>query len=139
MDVTGLLPYLLGVFFNGLCVLTASDVLLRAWRSEGRRRFPDRWDALARLSGAFLYLLIALLMTSWAVFPVVVWYLVVALTAAAAAGVVLRWPELPARGRTGARPRGGSPRSARWCSSRRPSPRSSSSASSADGETMGGK
>ncbi|NYH51114.1 hypothetical protein HNR06_000703 [Nocardiopsis arvandica] len=97
MDPVDLLPYAMGVFFNGICVLSASDIVLRAWRGEGRHRFPDRWDALARLAGTLLYLLIALLMTSWAVFPVAVWYLVSALTAAAAAGVVLRWPELPAR------------------------------------------
>ncbi|MFD6949900.1 hypothetical protein A6A08_08980 [Nocardiopsis sp. TSRI0078] len=92
-----LVPYAVGVFLNGVCALSASDTLLRARRNGGRYRLLDRWDVLARLSGTFFYLLIALLMTSWAVFPVAVWYLDVALAAAAAAGAVLRLPGLPAR------------------------------------------
>ncbi|WP_159942688.1 MULTISPECIES: hypothetical protein [unclassified Nocardiopsis] len=98
MDPLDLLPYAVAVFLNGACALSACGVLVRARRDGGRHRLLDRWDALARTANTFFFLVLALLLTSWALVPVLVWYLVLALTAASAAAVVLRWPELRARG-----------------------------------------
>ncbi|WP_017573132.1 hypothetical protein [Nocardiopsis halotolerans] len=94
MGAADIVPHVLGVFFNGLCALSAVGTL-SAVRRGGRSRLLDRWDALNRMGNTFFLLLLSLLMTTWAVFPDAVWYLVLALTAGAAAGVVLRWPELP--------------------------------------------
>ncbi|PDP85635.1 hypothetical protein CQJ94_21175 [Glycomyces fuscus] len=97
MNTTELLAYAGGVFLNGVCVLSAAGVLLRARRGGGRLRLTDRWDVLNRVSTTLFFLLLSLFLTSWALFPAAVWYLDVALTAAAAAAAVLRWPGLPAR------------------------------------------
>jgi hypothetical protein len=97
MNTTELLAYAGGVFLNGFCVLSAAGVLLRARRGGGRLRLADRWDALNRVATTLFFLLLSLFLTSWALFPVAVWYLDVALAAAAAAAAVLRWPGLPAR------------------------------------------
>lgn len=96
-----LLLHAVAVFFNGLCVLAAAGLLLAARREAGGRGLTDRWDALNRMANVLFYALLSLAMTAWAVFPVAVWYLDVALTAASAAAVVLRWPGLPARARDG--------------------------------------
>ncbi|WP_435111758.1 hypothetical protein [Nocardiopsis synnemataformans] len=96
MTLMELLPYAGGVFLNGLCALSAADVLLRA-RGRGRFRLADRWDALNRTAHTLFFLVLSLLLTAWALFPVAVWYLDVALSAGAAAAAVLRWPGLPAR------------------------------------------
>ncbi|MCK9873963.1 hypothetical protein AB0M72_25645 [Nocardiopsis dassonvillei] len=96
MSVMDVLPYVGAVFLNGVCVLSAADVLLRL-RGRGRFRFADRWDVLNRTVNTLLFLVLSLLLTTWAVFPVAVWYLDVALSAGAAAAAVLCWPGLPAR------------------------------------------
>ncbi|WP_304451211.1 hypothetical protein [Nocardiopsis sp. YSL2] len=86
---------------GGLLVLVAATMsaglLLRTWRDRGGRRLQDRWDALNRFGNALLMTVVALLAVSWTVFPEGLWYLLVALLAAAAAGAVLRWPDLPWR------------------------------------------
>jgi hypothetical protein len=78
MNTTELLAYAGGVFLNGFCVLSAAGVLLRARRGGGRLRLADRWDALNRVATTLFFLLLSLFLTSWALFPVAVWYLDVA-------------------------------------------------------------
>ncbi|KOX23845.1 hypothetical protein [Nocardiopsis sp. NRRL B-16309] len=89
---------------GGLLVLVAvamsAGLLLRTWRHRGSRRLQDRWDALNRFGNALLMTVVALLSVSWTVFPEGLWYPVVALLAAAAAGTVLRWPDLAWRADT---------------------------------------
>ncbi|WP_047871953.1 hypothetical protein [Nocardiopsis sp. RV163] len=96
MSLMDVLPYAGAVFLNGVCVLSAADVLLRL-RGRGGFRFADRWDVLNRAVNTLLFLALSLLLTTWALFPVAVWYLDVALSAGAAAAAVLCWPGLPAR------------------------------------------
>ncbi|NKZ00901.1 hypothetical protein [Nocardiopsis alborubida] len=96
MSVVDVLTYAGAAFLNGICVLSAADVLLRV-RDRGRFRFADRWDVLNRTANTLFFLVLSLLLTTWALFPVAVWYLDVAMTAGAAAAAVLRWPGLPAR------------------------------------------
>ncbi|MEU1902137.1 hypothetical protein ABZ512_27505 [Nocardiopsis dassonvillei] len=96
MSVTDVLTYAGAAFLNGICVVSAVDVLLRG-RDRGRFRFADRWDVLNRTAHTLFFLVLSLLLTTWASFPVAVWYLDVALSAGAAAAAVLCWPGLPAR------------------------------------------
>ncbi|RKS04707.1 hypothetical protein DFP74_0277 [Nocardiopsis sp. Huas11] len=83
---------------GGLLVLVAAvmsgGLLLGAWRPRGAGRLQDRWDALHRFVNALFMTVVALLSVSWTMFPQGLWYLLVVLLAAAAAGTVLRWPEL---------------------------------------------
>lgn len=96
MSLTDVLTYAGTAFLNGICVLSAADVLLRV-RGRGRFRFADRWDVLNRTVNTLFFLVLSLLLTAWALFPVAVWYLDVALSAGAAAAAALCWPGLPAR------------------------------------------
>lgn len=98
MDAETVLSWAPGVIVNAVCALSAVRTLLKSRRDEGGTRFRDRWDALNGMANTLFGLVLSLVVTSWTLLPVAVWYLVVLLTAAAAAGVALRWPHLPARG-----------------------------------------
>ena len=90
---------------GGVIVLVAAvmsgGLLLGTWRPRGSQRLQDRWDALTRFVNALFMTVVALLSVSWTLFPPGLWYLLVALLAAAAAGTVLRWPELAWKGDDG--------------------------------------
>lgn len=88
------MTYAVGGLLVLIAVVMSAGLLLRTWRHRGTRRLQDRWDALNRFGNALLMTVVALLAVSWTLFPWGLWYLLVALLAAAAAGTVLRWPEL---------------------------------------------
>jgi hypothetical protein len=86
--------YLVGGAIVLVTVVMSGEIVLRTWRHRGSWRLLDRWDALHRFANALFMAVVALLAVSWALFPPGLWYLPAALLAAAAAGTVLRWPEL---------------------------------------------
>ncbi|GAB2495914.1 hypothetical protein [Nocardiopsis aegyptia] len=92
--MTTTVQYTVGGLLVLVAVVMSAELLFRAWRHRGAQRLQDRWDALNRFGNALLMSVVALLSVSWTVFPEGLWYLLVALLAAATAGTVLRWPDL---------------------------------------------
>jgi hypothetical protein len=76
----------------------AVALLLSALPGTRRNRLLDRWDAASRTASLGFLAPLCLVVVTWTVVPVAVWYLLTALSAAAVAFVVLRLPGLPPSG-----------------------------------------
>ncbi|MBB6119196.1 hypothetical protein [Nocardiopsis algeriensis] len=92
---TTAIAWTVGTVLALIWALPAGKLLLLSLR--GPSGLADRWDALARLFETGFLMAVSLAVVVWTVFPVAVWYVLTALTAAAAGAAVLRLPDLPAR------------------------------------------
>ncbi|CAL9568525.1 hypothetical protein SUDANB121_04811 [Nocardiopsis dassonvillei] len=95
---TGLIAVAVGAALCLWWAFAAVSLALASRPGTGRRRLADRWDALARTASLGFVAALGLVVVAWTTVPVALWYLLVALTAVAAAAVVLRLPDLPVRG-----------------------------------------
>lgn len=95
---TDLIPVAVGAVLCLWWAAAAVSLALAARPGAGGRRLADRWDALSRTASLGFVALLCLVAVAWTVVPVALWYLLVALSAAAVAAAVLRLPDLPARG-----------------------------------------
>ncbi|MDE3722583.1 hypothetical protein PWG71_14420 [Nocardiopsis sp. N85] len=67
-------------------------------------RLVDRWDAVSRVASLAFVMALCLVVVTWTLVPVALWYLLTVLTAAVVAAVVLRAVDLPTRGEDSAAP-----------------------------------
>lgn len=93
-----LIPVLIGAALCLWWALAAVSLALAARPGVGRNRLADRWDAVSRTASLGFVAALSLVVVTWTVVPVALWYLLTALSAAAVAAAVLRSPALPARG-----------------------------------------